>query len=122
MPTVLCVDDFTKVFVRRHRAAARRRVRSLAAADRATALELAADTPMDAVILNCHREPDNSALVTVKNPPAACSRNYVLWVLRHPLQSVKACRRMLSEGQSFHKPYAYYCGPCCAKAGMGWAA
>jgi len=64
MPTVLCVDDFTKVFVRRHRAAARRRVRSLAAADRATALEFAADTPMDAVILNCHREPDNSALVT----------------------------------------------------------
>ena len=64
MPTVLCVDDFTKGLSDRIELLREEGYEVLAAADRATALELAADTAVDAVILNCHREPDNSALVT----------------------------------------------------------
>ena len=64
MPTVLCVDDFTKGLSEAIELLREEGYEVLAAADRATALELAANTPVDAIILNCHRETDNSALVT----------------------------------------------------------
>lgn len=59
MTGTMCVDDFTKGLSDAIERFKRRRVRSFGCADRATALELAADAPMDAVILNCRRQTDN---------------------------------------------------------------
>jgi len=64
MPTVLCLDDFTYAFSDVVQLLTENGYRALAAADSAAALELAADTPLDAVVLNCRRATDNSGLVT----------------------------------------------------------
>ena len=64
MPTVLCLDDFTYGLSGVVQLLSENGYRVLAAADGAAALELAADTPLDVVVLNCHRAIDNSGLVT----------------------------------------------------------
>jgi CheY-like chemotaxis protein len=64
MPTVLCLDDFTCGLSDAVHLLHENGYRVLAAVDGAAALEVAADIPLDAVILNCHRDGDNSGLVT----------------------------------------------------------
>lgn len=64
MPTVLCLDDFTYALSGVVQLLNENGYRVLAAADVAAALDLAADAPLDAVLLNCHRAADNSGLVT----------------------------------------------------------
>ena len=63
MPTVLCLDDFTSGLCNAVEVLRANGYRVLAVDDGATALELAADTPLDAVVLNCRRDKDNSGLV-----------------------------------------------------------
>jgi CheY-like chemotaxis protein len=63
MPTVLCLDDFTSGLSDAVEVLRENGYRVLAADDSAVALELAADTPLDAVLVNCHRDKDNSGLV-----------------------------------------------------------
>ena len=64
MSTVLCLDDFTCGLVEAARVLRESGYKVLAADDNTAALELAAEGPLDAVILNCHRDRDNAALVT----------------------------------------------------------
>jgi response regulator RpfG family c-di-GMP phosphodiesterase len=64
VPTILCLDDFTYAFSDVVQLLSANGYRALTAANSAAALELAADTPLDAVVLNCRRARDNSALVT----------------------------------------------------------
>jgi response regulator RpfG family c-di-GMP phosphodiesterase len=64
MPTVLCLDDFTSGLCNTVEVLRANGYRVLAVDDSATALELAADTPLDTVVLNCRRDKDNSGLVT----------------------------------------------------------
>lgn len=64
MPTVLCLDDFTYALSGVIQLLNEGGYRVLAAADVAAALELAADIPFDAVILNCHGATGNSGLTT----------------------------------------------------------
>jgi response regulator RpfG family c-di-GMP phosphodiesterase len=64
MPTVLCLDDFTCGLSDAVQLLRENGYQVLAADDSATALEFAGDTPLDAVILNCHHNKDNAGLVT----------------------------------------------------------
>jgi len=64
MPTVLCLDDFTVGLADAALVLHDHGYRILAADNDSAALELAADIPFDAVLLNCHRDMDNSGLVT----------------------------------------------------------
>jgi|SRR6266849_1866739 response regulator RpfG family c-di-GMP phosphodiesterase len=64
MPTVLYLDDFTYGLSDVVQLLRENGYRVLAAADNAAALELAADTALDVVLLNCHRAIDNPGLVT----------------------------------------------------------
>lgn len=64
MPTVLCLDDFTCSLAKAAQALREGGYLVLAADDNATALGLAAETCLDAVLLNCQRESDNAGLVT----------------------------------------------------------
>ena len=74
MPTVLCLDDFTCSLAKAAQALRESGYLVLAADDNATALGLAAETCLDAVLLNCQRESDNAGLVTalrILQPDAA---------------------------------------------------
>ena len=63
MPTVLCLDDFTCGLSDAAQVLRDNGYRVLAADDNAAALKVAAETSLDAVLLNCQRDPDNSGLV-----------------------------------------------------------
>lgn len=64
MPTVLCLDDFTCSLPKAARTLRESGYQVLVADDNASALGLAAETCLDAVLLNCQRESDNAGLVT----------------------------------------------------------
>lgn len=64
MTTVLCLDDFTKALSQVILTMVANDYRVLSAADSATAVALAGDVPIDAVILNCQSLSNNFALVT----------------------------------------------------------
>ena len=64
MPTVLCLDDFTCGLAEAAQMLCESGYEVLPADDNTIALELAAERPLDAVILNCHRERNNADLVT----------------------------------------------------------
>lgn len=63
MPTLLCLDDFTYGLSGAVQWLRENGYQVLAADDNAAALKLAASTPLDAIILNCHHDKDNSELV-----------------------------------------------------------
>jgi hypothetical protein len=56
----------------------------LAADDNAAALELAAETHLDAVLLNCHRDASNSGLVTALRILQSRAAVLTIGVLSHP--------------------------------------
>ena len=62
--TVLCLDDFTRGLLESVQRLRESGYRVLASDNNAAALALASHIPLDAVILNCHRDRDNSGLVT----------------------------------------------------------
>ena len=64
MPTVLCLDDFTCGLANAAQVLRENGYEVLASDDNAAAVELAAGTRLDAVLLNCQRNGDNSGLVT----------------------------------------------------------
>lgn len=64
MPTVLCLDDFTCGLSNAIQLLHESGYQVLAADNHAAALELAAGTRLDAIILNCQRDRDDSGLVT----------------------------------------------------------
>lgn len=64
MPTVLCLDDFTCALAKTTSVLRENGFEVLSVQDVGNALEVAAETPVDAVLLNCQREKDNSGLVT----------------------------------------------------------
>lgn len=64
MATVLCLNDFTVGFSDIVQSLRGNGYRVIAAADGATALEVASENPIDAVLLNCHHASDNAAFVT----------------------------------------------------------
>jgi response regulator RpfG family c-di-GMP phosphodiesterase len=64
MPTVLCLDDFTCGLADAAQVLRDNGYDVLATDDNTAALEVAAETPLDAVLLNCHRDTSNSGLVT----------------------------------------------------------
>ena len=64
MPTVLCLDDFTCGLSDATRMLRENGYEVLAADDTTAAVEIAALTHLDAVLLNCRREKDNTGLVT----------------------------------------------------------
>ena len=64
MPTVLCLDDFTRGLADTALVLRDNGYHILAVDSDSAALELAADMPLDVVLFNCHRDRDNSGLVT----------------------------------------------------------
>jgi response regulator RpfG family c-di-GMP phosphodiesterase len=64
MPRVLCLDDFTYGLAEAAHVLRRNGYEVVAADENTRALELAAERPLDAVILNCHRDRDNAGLAT----------------------------------------------------------
>jgi response regulator RpfG family c-di-GMP phosphodiesterase len=64
MPTVLCLDDLTCRLAEAAHVLRANAYEVLAADEDTLALELAAEKPLDAIILNCHRDRDNAPLVT----------------------------------------------------------
>jgi response regulator RpfG family c-di-GMP phosphodiesterase len=64
MPTILCVDDFTCSLADAAQLLRDSGYRVLAADDIGTALELAAENAVEAVLLNCQHDIDNSRFVT----------------------------------------------------------
>jgi len=64
MPRVLCLDDFTCGLTEAAHVLCANGYDVLAADENTRVLELAAEKPLDAVILNCHRDRDNAPLVT----------------------------------------------------------
>ena len=100
MPTVLCLDDFTCGLSDAVQLLGENGYQVLAADDGAAALEVAASTPLDAVILNCHRDRDNlRAGDGSKNVAAPCRRRDVLRLLRRAVPSAPSRRRVHSEGR-----------------------
>ena len=63
METILCLDDFTCGLSGAIETLRKHRYRVLAADNVSAALQIAADTPIDAVILNCRKEADNHNVV-----------------------------------------------------------
>ena len=63
MSTILCVDDFTCTFADAAQLLRSNGYRVLVADDNVHALELAAETSFEAVLLNCQNGKDNSRLV-----------------------------------------------------------
>jgi response regulator RpfG family c-di-GMP phosphodiesterase len=63
MPTVLCLDDSTCGLAEAAQALRQSGYRVLTTDDSATSLNLALETPLDAVLLNCRRDRDNTQLV-----------------------------------------------------------
>ena len=63
MPTVLCLDDFTRGLADAALVLRDNGYHMLAVDSNSAALELAADMPLDVVLFNCHRDRDNSGLV-----------------------------------------------------------
>jgi len=63
MHTVLCLDDLTCGLAEVAQTLRESGYRVLATADNATALNLAVETRLDAVLLNCRRDRDNTGLV-----------------------------------------------------------
>ena len=122
MPTILCLDDFTYAFSDVVQLLTENGYRALAAADSAAALELAADTPLDAVVLNCRRATDNSGLVTALRilQPRVAVIMFASYcgVPCHQLQLADACIRRARHGQRS----CLYCSRCSAKADTGFAA
>jgi len=64
MHTVLCLDDSTRGLAEAAQTLRDSGYWVLATDDKATALNLAIETRLDAVILNCRRDRDNAGLVT----------------------------------------------------------
>jgi response regulator RpfG family c-di-GMP phosphodiesterase len=64
MPTVLCLDDFTCGLAEAAQVLRENGYVILAADNNSAAVEVAAHTHLDAVLLNCRREEDNAGLVT----------------------------------------------------------
>jgi response regulator RpfG family c-di-GMP phosphodiesterase len=64
MPTVLCLDDSTSVLAEAAQALRKSGYRVLTTDDSATSLNLALETPLDAVLLNCRSERDKTGLVS----------------------------------------------------------
>ena len=64
MPTILCLDDFTFGLAEAAHVLRENGCRVLAADDNSGAVQVAAETHLDAVLLNCHRELNNAGLVT----------------------------------------------------------
>jgi len=64
MPTVLCLDDSTCGLAEAAQVLRESGYRVLTTDDNATSLNLALETPLDAVLLNCRRDRDNAGLVT----------------------------------------------------------
>jgi response regulator RpfG family c-di-GMP phosphodiesterase len=64
MPTILCLDDFTCGLAEAAHVLRENGCRVLAADDNSGAVRIAAETQLDAVLLNCHRERENAGLVT----------------------------------------------------------
>lgn len=95
MPTVLCLDDFTSGLADATQVLRDNGYRVLAVDDNTAALELAAETPLDAVLLNCQRDRDNSGLVTalrILHPHAAVVMfSGYCGVPCHQLQLADAC-------------------------------
>ena len=63
MPTILCIDDSTFGLCHVVKWLNRNRYYVLAAADRATALAIAGERPISAVLLSCHRDLDNPSFI-----------------------------------------------------------
>jgi len=101
MPTVLCLDDFTCGLADAAQVLRDNGYRVLAADHNAAALELAAGTRLDAVLLNCQRDTDNSGLVTalrILQPNAAVLMfSGYCGVPCHQLQLADAC---LQKGET----------------------
>lgn len=122
MSTVLCLDDFTCGLAEAAHVLRANGYEVLAADEDTRALELAADKPLDAVILNCHRDRDNTGLVTalrILQPLAAI----VLFsgycgVPCHQLHLADAC---IQKGRQRPRS-CRCCGPFCVRAGTDFAA
>ena len=74
MSRVLCLDDFTFGLAEAAQVLRAQGYEVVAAVGSAEALELAAEVPLDAVILNCHRDKDNAGLIAalrILQPKAA---------------------------------------------------
>jgi len=74
MPTVLFLDDSTCGLAEAIQALRESGYQVLTTDDNATSLNLALETPLDAVLLNCRRDKDNAGLVTalrILQPQAA---------------------------------------------------
>jgi response regulator RpfG family c-di-GMP phosphodiesterase len=63
MPTVLCLDDFTCGLAEAAQVLRGHGYVILAADDNSAAVDVAAHSHLDAVLLNCRREEDNTGLV-----------------------------------------------------------
>jgi response regulator RpfG family c-di-GMP phosphodiesterase len=101
MPTVLCLDDFTCGLVHATQVLRENGYQVLAADNNSAAIELAAETHLDALLLNCHRDRDNSGLVTalrILQPHAAVLMfSGYCGVPCHQLQLADAC---LQKGET----------------------
>jgi response regulator RpfG family c-di-GMP phosphodiesterase len=64
MQTVLCLDDFTCGLAEAAQVLRENGYCVLAADDNSGAVQIAAETHLDAVLLNCHRDRDNAGFVT----------------------------------------------------------
>jgi CheY-like chemotaxis protein len=64
MPTILCLDDFTCGLAEAAQVLRENGHIVLAADDNAAAVELASETRLDALLLNCQRANDNAGVVT----------------------------------------------------------
>jgi len=74
MPTILCLDDCTCGLASAAQALCEGGYQVLTTDDNATALNLAIETRVDAVLLNCRRDRDSAGLVTalrILQPQAA---------------------------------------------------
>jgi response regulator RpfG family c-di-GMP phosphodiesterase len=63
MPTVLCLDDFTCALGKTANVLREHGHVVLAADDNSAAVDVAAHSHLDAILLNCRREEDNTGLV-----------------------------------------------------------
>jgi response regulator RpfG family c-di-GMP phosphodiesterase len=101
MTTVLCLDDFTCGLAHATQVLRENGYQVLTADNNAAALELAAETRLDAVLLNCHRDRDNSGLVRalrILHPHAAVLMfSGYCGVPCHQLQLADAC---LQKGET----------------------
>ena len=109
MPTILCLDDFSCGLAEAAHVLRENGCRVLAADDNSDAVQVAAKTHLDAVLLNCHRARNDAGLAHAAAPRR---HRHVLGLLRRTVPSALSGGSLRSEERDARQASARFALRC----------